>query len=84
MLAGLGTHLNFSLNVSIVFMEPIFESLSVLLCSTATQIGMESPGELCWRKLSNSSYHVDGIHVVDSRDEVMWGKTPSGEGTWWH
>ncbi|KAF8550645.1 hypothetical protein OG21DRAFT_1419342 [Imleria badia] len=50
---------------------------------------METPQGLRQRKPSDSSHRVDGIHVADdrdekprpnaSRDEVVWGKTPSGE-----
>lgn len=58
-------------------------------------MALGSPQGLRQRRLSDSakaSDHVDEVHVVDDRDEkprlnappeeVVWGKTPSGEGTW--
>lgn len=55
---------------------------------------METPRGLRQRKPSDSSHQVDVIHVADDRDkkprlnagrdEVVWGKTPSGEGAWKH
>ena len=55
-------------------------------------MAMASPQGLRQRILDSArpSDHVDGIHVIDdrdekprsntARDEVVWGKTPSGEG----
>lgn len=58
-------------------------------------MALASPQGLRQRKLSDSARtadHVDEIHVVDDREEkprlnppqeeVVWGKTPNGEGTW--
>lgn len=58
-------------------------------------MALASPQGLRQRRLSDSartSDHVHQVHVVDDRDEkprlnsqreeVVWGKTPSGEGAW--
>lgn len=58
-------------------------------------MALTTPPGLRQRKPSGSakpSDNADTIHVVDdrdekqhlndARDEVVWGKTPSGEGTW--
>lgn len=63
---------------------------SVPLRRFTVAMALASPQGLRQR-LSDSANHVDGIHVIDdrdekprpnvARDEVVWGKTPSGEGT---
>lgn len=95
---GVELHVSFFYVKIATFKSPgqIFVVVLFIEVTVTAAMALAGPQGLRRRKQSDSAMtcgHVDGIHVVDDRDEkprsqnppreeVVWGKTPSGQGAW--